>query len=62
MTVRLVSVEIRVTAVHDDGETLHPLSLQPVVVTAAQWPDVVALVARSLEALPPPASPTVPAD
>lgn len=38
MRVRLVAVRLQVEAVSDDGETLTPLGLQPLTLTAGQWP------------------------
>jgi len=35
----------------DDGDTLTPLQVQPVTISAADWPNVVALVAVAVEEL-----------
>lgn len=35
--VRLVSITLQISAVADDGETLEPLHLKPVTVTAKDW-------------------------
>jgi hypothetical protein len=52
--VRLVAATVHLTAVADDGETLHPLQLEPLVVPAAAWPPdldaVLAGVQRQLDA------------
>jgi hypothetical protein len=36
--VRLVGVTLQLDVVTDDGETLTPVRVQPIPVTAAQWP------------------------
>lgn len=36
--VRLVGVTLQLDVVTDDGETLTPVQVQPIPVTAAQWP------------------------
>lgn len=38
---RLVSVTVQLNVVADDGDTLHPLQIAPVNVTAADWPTFV---------------------
>jgi hypothetical protein len=35
---RLVGVTLQLDVVTDDGETLTPVRVQPIPVTAAQWP------------------------
>jgi hypothetical protein len=56
--VRLVGATVHLTAVADDGETLHPLQLEPLGVPAAAWPPdldaVLADVQRQLDAAAPP--------
>jgi hypothetical protein len=37
---RLVGVTLQLDVVIDDGETLTPVRVQPIPVTAAQWPTV----------------------
>lgn len=37
MGVRLVSVTVQLQVVDDDGETLTPVPVNPIAVTAAQW-------------------------
>lgn len=37
-TVRLVSVQLALNVVLDNGDVLEPLSLQPIQVTASAWP------------------------
>jgi hypothetical protein len=58
---RLVAVTVHLTAVADDGETLHPLQLEPLVVPAAAWPPdldaVLAGVQRQLDAVEGPVPP-----
>jgi len=39
---RLISVTLTPAFVTDDGENLTPLSVQPITVLAADWPNVVA--------------------
>jgi hypothetical protein len=45
---RLVGLTISLDVVIDDGATLTPVQIQPVVVTAAQWPtfDMAAVLAE----------------
>jgi hypothetical protein len=35
---RLVSVTVQLEVVADDGDTLHPVELQPTRIPAADWP------------------------
>jgi hypothetical protein len=37
--VRLVGVTLQLDVVTDDGETLTPVRVQPIPITAAQWPN-----------------------
>lgn len=36
--VRLIGLTVNLDVVTDDGETLTPVRVQPIAVTAAQWP------------------------
>ncbi len=42
--VRLLRVAVQWTAVYDDGDTLEELVCQPLTLTAADWPGVVARI------------------
>jgi hypothetical protein len=35
---RLVSIQVALQVVGDDGETLHPLRVEPIQVSAGDWP------------------------
>jgi len=54
---RLVSVELRLQVVADDGETLTPVPVDPVAITAAQVDqlDIPALLAQIEQQIQPPA-------
>ena len=49
--VRVVSYLVQPHLVLDDGDTLTPLAVQPITVTAADWPQVQEMCARAIEAL-----------
>lgn len=46
--VRLLKVQLQVTAVIDDGESLTEAPTQPVTLTPAQWADAQEMVSASL--------------
>lgn len=49
MKLRLLSVQVVPTFVVDDGENLLPApEVQPVVVSSADWPNVVEIVAKGM--------------
>lgn len=49
--VRLVNVMIQPAVVVDDGRTLTELSVDPIKVSAVDWPNVVSLLEAAIEKL-----------
>lgn len=48
LKVRLVAVKLEASLVTDDGTTLTPLPVGPQTVTAADWPNVVTMLADAV--------------
>ncbi|MCA1571916.1 MAG: hypothetical protein LC798_16715 [Chloroflexi bacterium] len=48
---RVVGYTVQPQMMMDDGESLVPLPVAPVSVSAAEWPNVVELVAKAVEQL-----------
>lgn len=48
---RTVSYVVQPQLMADDGENLTPLAVQPVTIAAADWPNVVELMAAGVEQL-----------
>jgi len=48
---RLVGMTLQPSIVADDGETLTPLSVNPMTIGAADWPNVVEVFAEALATL-----------
>lgn len=48
---RIVGYVIHAQVMADDGENLVPLSVQPVTVPAAEWPNVVQAMAGAMDQL-----------
>lgn len=48
---RLVSVLVQPQFMVDDGDSLEPLTVQPITVPASEWGNVLALVAAGVEQL-----------
>lgn len=49
MRLRIIGYLVQPQIMADDGENLTPLPVQPLTILAADWPNVVALVAGVVE-------------